>query len=221
MNWDFLANELNTLYANNKASNNFLKDELYLRRAFFEIENYWLTQYNKIKNIKYVMISEAPLWGDNDAYFYNPNYSGNHSYFSNNDLYQILKKNTTTRQQLIDELNEIGFLILDVFPFAFKKEKTDYHYDKNYHTLKQSKYYNTFLNAILNHYLSDKLDLIIGKKADPIKLFYRYEKISPIKPNIESLLIQKGLIVKNQLPLPSIHGNSYNIDKKKLSYIIP
>lgn len=225
MNWNTLSTILKNLYnANNVPQNKFKSDELYLRRAFYGIEYFWLTQYLNLKDIRYVMISEAPLWGDTDAYFYNPNFTGNARFFSNKDLNYILKLNTTTRPQMINVLNKIGFLVLDVFPFAFNNKKgtaTKYQYD--YKTLMGLKGINTFLNDIFNSFLMHKLDLIASKRGEPIKFFYRYNKVvPPIKQEIELRLLQKALIPRNQMgSLPSVHSNPYHINQTILSTIIP
>ncbi len=218
MNWNTLVTILQNLYTANGYQTNFISDELYLRRAFYGIEYYWLTQYINLKDIRYVMISEAPLWGNNDAYFYNPNYTGNASFFNNGDLKHVLKLKTTTRHQLLYELNKIGFIVLDIFPFAFNSQ-TQFQYNKDYTQLK--KRYATFIDDVFDNFLMHKLDLIASKRGKSIKLFYRYNKVSRVKPDIESRLLQKGLIIANQVGfLPSVH-KGYPLDRTKLSMIIP
>lgn len=200
----------------------FLTDELYLKSAYYGIEYFWLTQYINLKDIRFVMISEAPLWNVTDSYFYNPN-SKDTKFFSVADLDYVLKSKITTKQQMLVELNKIGFIILDIFPFAFNNNKgttTQYHYD--YNKLMKLKGINTFLNDIFNYYLMYKLDLIASKRGEHIKFFYRYNKVLPIKKYVELKLLQKGLISKNQLrKLPSVHSSYQALDKIKLGKLIP
>ena len=49
-------------------TNEFDKDNIYLERAFNEINEIWLKNFQNIEKVKYLMIAEAPLWGHKKKY---------------------------------------------------------------------------------------------------------------------------------------------------------
>ena len=69
----FLKDDLNSLYSS-LGKDRYLKDDLmYIEKSYKTIEKIWKEQYDKIKAINYIMISEAPLFGEKQSYFYNEN----------------------------------------------------------------------------------------------------------------------------------------------------
>lgn len=65
--------------------------------AFFEINKIWIENLNLIKNVNFIMIAEAPLWGMTKKYIYNPEVN-NSQFFYRSDLGDI-----------INLINSIGF----------------------------------------------------------------------------------------------------------------
>ena len=67
--FECLKNDLNSLYSL-LGKNTYLKDDLmYIEKSYKTIEKIWKEQYDKIKAINYIMISEAPLFGEKQSYF--------------------------------------------------------------------------------------------------------------------------------------------------------
>ncbi len=50
----------------------FEKDNVYLGSAFHEIKNIWIENFERNDKVKFLLIAEAPLWGQNKEYIYNP-----------------------------------------------------------------------------------------------------------------------------------------------------
>ena len=63
---------LQNFYIQNSIFDFFERDDAYIAQAFNEITDIWFTNLEQIKKIKYLMISEAPLWGEKRSYIYNP-----------------------------------------------------------------------------------------------------------------------------------------------------
>lgn len=69
--WPHLRESLVLLYRHFGKANFLDKDCPYLEKAYKSIEKLWQQQYDSIKTINYIMLSEAPLFGDKQSYFYN------------------------------------------------------------------------------------------------------------------------------------------------------
>ena len=72
MEYDKSREILRDFYAQNGILNYFERDNTYLESAFHEINEMWFQNLECIKEVKYLMIAEAPLWGKDKSYIYNP-----------------------------------------------------------------------------------------------------------------------------------------------------
>lgn len=194
-----------------------LKELEYLKNAFLFTEKLWIKQFEKIDKIKYVMISEAPLFGVSKNYFYNPNTNfSSFFYFKNIEAFNIsyTKKEYNNKEFVLDILNENGFLILDLFPFALNKNDTQI----DYNSVKQKQYQKLF-QIVIQSYLNKKLLLIKSKSINETIFVYRYkrlkEKLSKI---LEKELVQFSLIKKGE-NLDTLNNNM-SLDKEKLRKIL-
>ncbi len=68
MNSDHLRKPLETIYSEKGIKEQLDKDWAYLKNAYTGIEDFWHDQFDEIKQVKYVMFSEAPLWGEKKNY---------------------------------------------------------------------------------------------------------------------------------------------------------
>ena len=57
-------------------SKNFQKDFEYLWDAFCHTEELWSKNMQQVSKVKYILIAEAPLYGEKRSYIYNPQSSG-------------------------------------------------------------------------------------------------------------------------------------------------
>lgn len=126
---------LRDFYAQNGILKYFERDNTYLESAFHEINEMWSRNLECIKEVKYLMIAEAPLWGKDKSYIYNPE-TKNTSFFYKSDLEYVLNIQIADKQDFINCCNEIGLLIIDISPFALNTEDTII----NYRSISASKY---------------------------------------------------------------------------------
>lgn len=69
--WSKLENSLLDFYKSEYSIELSSDEKEYLEEAFIFTEELWSQQYDKMSAIKYVMLSEAPLFGEKQNYFYN------------------------------------------------------------------------------------------------------------------------------------------------------
>lgn len=116
MNYDHSKEILKTFYHKNSISNNFERDNQYLETAFNEITKIWFKNLVLIKEVRYLMIAEAPLWGSSKSYIYNPTTQFT-QFFHKGDLEHVLGIPIKDKVEFIKRCNEIGLLIIDISPF--------------------------------------------------------------------------------------------------------
>lgn len=172
-----LKNILYEFYGKNGLLDCFSTDILYLESAYTDIEQLWCDNLDSTRAINYLMIAEAPLWGKKKKYIYNPD-TPNSQFFYPSDLEFIFKK-VTDEKIVIDSkgkfltiCRKLGIVIIDISPYAFNQEDTHI----NYRKLKQSRYID-LIKETIPFYLEPKLNLIARKKADNLKVFFRYARV--------------------------------------------
>lgn len=212
--WKDLSNVLRKFYLRKGIIAWYNNDEKYLSEAFYEIEKLWLEQFNKIRKIKYVMLSEAPLWGKEKKYIYNVKIP-NSQFFYRSDLEFALNEKVIDKSDFIDKLNQIGFIIVDLSPFAFNSKDTII----NYRQLSTIDYKRILENTI-PIFFSKKIELINQKRNDDICVFYRYARVRNFLTNMiaEKIIDQKLIDSKDNLFDISQKGGG--IDKEKLKRLI-
>ena len=97
---------LKTFYDQNGLSDKFAKDSIYLEKAFNEIDKIWLNNLSQIKVVNYLMLAEAPLWGKDKKYIYNPEIN-NSQFFYRSDLGDLLKKHISDKKDFIKTCSNI------------------------------------------------------------------------------------------------------------------
>ena len=114
---------LHDFYSENGIIDHFERDNLYLEKAFHEINEMWFRNLECIKEVKYLMIAEAPLWGKDKSYIYNPE-TKNTQFFQKKDLERVIGLNVYNKLDFLNYCNKMGLLIIDISPFAFNTEDT-------------------------------------------------------------------------------------------------
>ena len=215
--WDALAKKLPDIY---KVKGQILdKAELrYLKKAYLDTERLWLSQLESMVP-KVVLLSEAPLYGANKNYFYNPDTPPSAFFWFNDaravageDFSQGKKfKNARKKKQfLINSANDSGLLILDLFPYAFNENTA-----LNYRKVSKELYQRIFQDSVKEH-LREKLDLIREKCSKSPLFLYRYDRIKVrINEYVASELCSKKLLVKNTA-IASVGGTNMSLDRKSL-----
>jgi hypothetical protein len=152
----------------------------YLWEAYEVIERLWCKQFLKFHRVHLVLLSEAPFFGEEQSYFYNPT-AGATPFFNYKDYEEalgyfgpaIVRRGTVAEKKvsLFNALRELGVLFLDVYPFALN-ECTEV----NYGMLSRSERAELF-RFTLPHYFRQKLKLILTKSAPRILFVFRYDRV--------------------------------------------
>jgi hypothetical protein len=205
-NWNGLEQVLK-----NCAPNLSILECKYLKNAFFRTEQLWCENFAQVKKVRLVMLSEAPLFGDDERYFYNPTTRFG-AFFHFNDAEAILGEGfgngmnfnclEEKKQFLLRELAKAGFVVLDLFPFALNKSDTSI----SYTNLTTREYQRLFREAI-PMYFRRKLDLFLER--DSPKFVFRYRRL---QRNIGELELA-GL---KMAPAHSVHGKNMSLNREML-----
>ena len=214
MNWDNLSLILKQYYQDKGLSEWFTNDEKYLSESFIEIDKLWLKNYNSIDTINYVMISEAPLWGIEKKYIYNPKIN-NSQYFYRSDLEYVLNKTIHNKGDFLEELIAIGFIIIDISPFALNAKSTVI----NYRTISKTDYKRLLIETF-PIYFSERLELIKTKTSNSVKYFHRYSRVRKAFNELISKIIFKNKLVRSQNEIFDISQDGGGINKIVLNEII-
>lgn len=216
MNWNNIEDDLKSLYYKYDLIDGYESDKQYLKTSFEKIETLWLEIYNQIDSINIVMISESPLFGENETYIYNKNTPPT-SFFRFNDMKylpnyeEVVKPKSTyeTKEVMINQFIKSGFITLDIFPFPLNEKDTSINYRKM-----SKKLYSDILNFTKESYLKPKLELLL-KKTNPNSYFlYRYKRLYDKTDNhLERVLDEIG---SNNYKIDTIHSNNIPIDRNKL-----
>jgi len=176
------------------------KDFPYLESSYHELHNLWQNYFNKIENVKLVILGEAPLWGSKKNYIYNPQ-TPNTQFFHRSDLQPILGFVPSNKENLLCALQELGILILDVSPFALNPKDTQLTYPEL-----SIRMYKQLVQGCWEEHIKPVVDQI--SNLSPIYVF-RYKRVKDI---FEDLFKEKLSIDE----IPSIHQQGGGIDKEKL-----
>ena len=205
---------LRDFYNRNNIIENFERDNQYLEAAFHEIAEIWLNNFVQIKKVRFLMIAEAPLWGNSKNYIYNPTTQFT-QFFHKGDLEHILNIKIKDKPDFINRCNEIGLLFIDISPFPLNSTDTSI----NYQTI--SKYqYQELIEKTIPIFLEEKIKAIKIKKVDNIKVFFRYSRVQRIFQNSISKVLIDNLFIKSENDIMEISKRGGGIDKLKFKNII-
>lgn len=202
-------------------ANEFEKDNIYLESAFNEIKKIWIENFEKIDKVKYLLIAEAPLWGQKKKYIYNLK-TDNTQFFYRSDLEKILNIQIRDKRKFIETCNEIGLLVVDISPFPLNTEDTKINYGKNKDGSKKltKKEYRELVSLTIPTFFERKISLVGQKKSSEIKVSFRYAKVkNAFQDLISDMLIENGLI-KKQEDIGDIAQLGGGIDRTKLKKMI-
>jgi tyrosyl-tRNA synthetase len=206
--WKELDKSLKELYLKKKIFVFYNSDKEYLHCAYEEIETLWYKQFAKAYPINYVMLSEAPLWGDKRNYIYNPN-SNYTQFFYREDLEAVLNRPIPNKEIFIEELTRLGLIVLDVLPFALNENKTKLTY--NQFSVSE---YRQLIESTSKFHLEKKIGIIRKRSSNP-NVFFRYKNV---KVACDKIIKSKLTIINYDLPYISKQGGG--IDHEKLIKLI-
>ncbi len=219
LNWQQISSSLQLIYQRHRISN-FKRDEEYFKNAFEFTETLWEKQFHKIDDLKVVMFSEAPLFGEKQTYLYNPN-SKPTTFFYFQDLQafptfnytDIKPKSTNDKKTLMFEhFIKNGFLILDIFPFALNPKDTEINYRRMSKQL-----YNDLLISTADSYLIPKLKRCLMKMQDSPCFVYRYKRLyKKTGDHMDHILSDLFQGDRNYI-LKTVNGTNMSLDRGKLA----
>lgn len=206
--WEHLTLFLKQFYATYGVLEFFKKDAKYLEKAFIHIEQLWENQFHHIKQINYVLLGEAPFYGESKSYFYNE--QSKYTPFFRHEIYPTVKSTSLNKQDLFLHLRDNGFIILDIFPFALN-EKTAINYKKN---IKNKKAIELF-NAISDFHFVPKLKKIKTKSTKKTVFSFRYKKNKILSDTIKTCLKSQNFIT-DKTKIKSVASGNMPIDIQAL-----
>lgn len=181
----------------------------YLKSAFVATEQMWAENFDKVATVRFVLLSEAPLFGSNRRYFYNPATPFG-AFFHFRDAEAILghgfAKGRTGKEFLLAELARAGFMVLDLFPFALNKDDTP---SVTYRIMSVSRYRQLFQRTASLYF--DKRRDVILQRGRPLFMF-RYEATRRALGD----LVNAELAKRNIVPALSIGGTNMPLDRERL-----
>lgn len=205
---------LKTFYDRFGLSSKFDKDSVYLEKAFNEINKIWFDNLDKIETVKYLMIAEAPLWGQEKKYIYNPSIN-NSQFFYRSDLGDILNKQINDKTEFIKVCNEIGLLVVDISPFPLNPKNTSINY-RDLTTVQ----YRQLVSQTIPTYFEEKIRIIGQKKSANFITFFRYARVKSSFQDLISQVLIDNKFIESQNDILDISQNGGGIDKKKFEQII-
>lgn len=192
-------------------------ESTYLREAYIFTEKLWSEQLDNITDINFVMLSEAPLFGEKKNYFYNIDTAFSaFFYFKDIEAFDVSysKAEYNNKDFALKTLRDNGFLILDLFPFALNQHDTQL----NFNNINKNSYLKLFKIAC-DGYLIPKLNLVKEKCSHKTVFLYRYKRLKKrLNGYLEAELIDLDLIQKDE-ELDTLNNNM-SMDRKKLKEIV-
>jgi hypothetical protein len=181
----------------------------YLKNAFVASERMWAENFAKVATVRFVLLSEAPLFGSNRRYFYNvatPFGAFFHFRDAEAILGQGFAKGRAGKAFLLWELARAGFIILDLFPFALNQDDTP---SLTYRKMSAGRYRQLFQRTA-SLYFDRKRDVIL-ESGRPLFMI-RYEATGRVLGD----LVNAELARRNIVPAECIGGSNMPLDRERL-----
>jgi hypothetical protein len=219
--WTSLQIMLEEFYTKRGLGNEFEADSSYLGEAYQRVEKLWHSAFNQASCVRFVLLSEAPMWGSKESYFYNPT-AGATSFFWYSDAKPLVGEMTATntmksevrprKVQMIERLTAAGFVVLDLFPFSFRPGKTAV----NYRQLSGTLGYRQLFGKTVAVHLSPKLELLKKKLAARSRFVFRYARVrDDLLSEVLPILVDRRLIAPAET-IQSVHKGR-NLDRERLA----
>lgn len=170
----------------------FERDYKYLAHAYSEIESLWKEQVSKIDLVRFVMLAEAPLWGDKRKYIYNE--SACSQFFRPADLKPLdlrVGRRIDSKEDMLACFRDLGLIVIDILPFSLAPKKTALSYASKRGSGITSANYEKLIKETFRYHLKPKLDRIKKKSInEDLKntiFFYRYARVMKYHSTLSEL----------------------------------
>jgi hypothetical protein len=181
----------------------------YLKNAFVATERMWAENFAKVVTVRFVMLSEAPLFGGNRQYFYSATTAfGAFFYFRDAEsiLSHGIAKGRAGKEFLLAELARAGFIILDLFPFALNQTDTP---SITYRKMPAGRYRQLFQRTS-SLYFDRKRDIVL-QRGRPLFMF-RYRSMNRVLGDLVNAELAKRGIAQAL----SVGGTNMPLDRERL-----
>ena len=173
------------------------KDIDYLWDAFCHTEDLWWKNINQITEVRYVLIAEAPLYGEKRSYIYNPETSGT-VFLGLSTVAKLLEllghqPTVKSKHEMLSKMREIGVVVLDLFPFAFNNVTT-YQYGRLSENIRTS-----LAHSCSFWFLKPKLREIFKKREEHLTFGVRYTRLHSFANGLISSSVPDGISPKVEL----------------------
>lgn len=174
----------------------------YLVNAYKHTEKLWWDNFLSMEKVKYVLVAEAPRYGEEKSYIYNPKISGT-SFLGVCTVNKIsenlgIRSRLAGKPDMLKRMRELGLLVVDLFPYAFNPQ-TQLEYEGI-----GCLYRKTLCKASSNWHLKPKFLEIEKKSNRTILCGVRYSRLFPFAsdtikhsyPNETEIIVEKAYKVK-------------------------
>ena len=127
----------------------------------------------------------------------------------------MLNKTIHNKGDFLEELIAIGFIIIDISPFALNAKSTVI----NYRTISKTDYKRLLIETF-PIYFSERLELMKTKTSNSVKYFYRYSRVRKAFNELISKIILENKLVRSQNEIFDISQDGGGINKIVLNEII-
>ena len=158
---------------------------VYLKNSFIEIEEMWRTALSEVEEPRFILLGEAPLYGETGSYIYSK-HTPPTSFLRPTDFpnfnSQIQENNKET---LLELMRGSGIIVIDLFPYALNEKDTA---TLNYQAIQNHSYYSELLTETFVNFTKTKFEMVRAKNPN-ISVLVRYKRIMR---HIASLLEKMG-----------------------------
>jgi len=218
--WGQYQETLKALYGKCGCTAVLERDSSYLHDAYLNVERLWQGAVKNLDSVRLIILGEAPLWGENKAYVYNPAV-GTSSFFGYTAAVDLVGELTFSKRptggvipkkaQMISKLTAAGVVIVDLFPFCFNQRDTALQYPK----LARKNVYRWLFTETMRHHFLPKIAQLESTGSNRPKIAFRYARSEgQLRHLVKNVLLPKNLVTDDGL-IPSIHSGR-NLDRPKL-----
>ena len=168
------------------------QEKQYLQHAYNKTTELWVEQLDRMSEVQFLLIGEAPQYGEQERYFYNPK-SRLTWFFRHWVTPNISSATNADKTKLLEHLSDFGFLIVDLFPYAFNKQDTTINYQDHF---KPSDFVNLFSHTY-RWYLKPRLEAINIISGNRIGVALRYKRHMVLNRKLGNALREVGFVIAN------------------------
>jgi hypothetical protein len=163
---------------------------LYLRDSFYNIEMMWQAALNEIADPKFIILGEAPLYGETGSYIYSKKAQPT-SFLRPTDFPHFKpQENENNKSNLLSLMRDAGIIVIDLFPYALNEHSTP---TLNYKIAQKTSFYSVLARKSFENFTKNKIQEVRSRGKN-VSILVRYKRImNCIHPFMEELNIKSCL----------------------------